>query len=438
MEIAKPVVIIGAGISGLQAAIELADCGIEVYLIERKPYAGGNAQNLYKFFPTDDCAFCIGATTLKPGIRKCFYRAGIEKHPRINLLLNCEIKKIVGSVGHFTVEFIQYPRFVSKDCTRCGKCEEVCPVQVVPNNWTELPRKAIYLPSKMCIPQTYVIDRERCDPNCQECIKACPFEGVINLNDGPKEVRLEATALLVATGFREFNPSAIINLKYGNYQDVITQVELARMLDPNGPSNGRIIRPSTGEPVKNLVMIQCVGSRDENFQKYCSTICCSYACKHARIIKQERHPEMNLFLIYMDVRTFGKLEYYYRECRELGIDFLRGRIAEILLDKDKKLRVRGIDTLLQQAFELTAELIVLTPALIPGNENITPLKDVGLEFDENGFISVKMGDRTITNVKGIYACGTAVAPMDIPHSISLAKSAACNIIKLIQRGAINS
>ena len=438
MDLNKSVAVIGAGIAGLQAAIELADCGLNVYLIEKKAYAGGNVQKLYKMFPTDDCAFCTVSTLLKPGIRKCFYRAGVTKHPRISLLADCEVKQIEGVKGNFKIAITQHPRYVSFNCTRCGECEGACPVEITPKKWNETPRKAIYLPTQMCIPQTYVIDREKCEPNCAKCVEICPFEGVINLNEQGKELELNVGAIILATGYKEFDPSPLINLKYGLYDDVITQLELAQMLDPNGPTGGRLIRPSDGTPVKSLIMIQCVGSRDQTYKKYCSTICCSYACKHARIIKAERDSNIDIYVIYMDIRTFGALETYYRECRELGIDFLRGRVAEIRQREDGMLNVIAVDTLLQRSIELSVDLVVLTPALTPSIGSDELFKKIGVETDESGYIIAKSGDKTLTSIEGIYLCGTAIAPTDFPSSVTLAKAAVFNVLKQINGGEPSS
>ena len=181
-------------------------------------------------------------------------------------------------------------------------------------------------------------------------------------------------------------------------------------------------------------MIQCVGSRDIEFKKYCSTICCSYACKHARIIKNELDPDLTIYIIYMDIRTFGVLERYYRECRELGIDFLRGRVDEIVSDENGTLKVIAIDTMLQRSIELSVDLVVLTPALTPANDNTELVKKIGVEIDNNGFICSQLSDRTITSIKGIYTCGTATAPMDFPSSVALAKSAVFNVLKDISGG----
>ena len=430
MSMNKSVAIIGAGIAGLQAAIELADCGVLVYLIDKDNTAGGNAQKLYKVFPTDDCAFCTVSTLLKPGIRKCFYRAGIAKHPNINLLVNCEVKEIEGAVGNFRVALTQQPRYVNFNCTRCGKCEEVCPVAIPASKWTQLPRKAIHLPSNQCIPQTYLIDREKCEPDCKKCMEICPFKGVIDLNDQKKDIELKVDAIILATGYHEFDPSPLIPLKYGIYENVITQIELAQMLDINGPTEGQLLRPSDKKPVENIIMIQCVGSRDETFTKYCSTICCSYACKHARIIKEERDPNIKVCIIYMDVRTFGMLEKYYRSCRELGVDFLRGRVAEIQLNSEGDLKVIGIDTLLQRSFEFKADLVVLTPALIPNEGNSELIRKAGIRIGDYGCKNTRLGDKSLTDVKGLFICGTATAPMDFPSSVTQAKSAAFNVLKV--------
>ncbi|MFX1298579.1 MAG: FAD-dependent oxidoreductase [Promethearchaeota archaeon] len=427
----KNVLIIGGGVAGLQAAIELADCNVNVTIIDKQVYAGGNVQKLYKVFPTDDCSFCTVSTTLKPGIRKCFYRAGIKEHPRITLLTNCEVKEITGSIGNFKVLIKQSPLYVKDTCTRCGKCEEACPIEKKPMKWTDKPKKAIYLPVQQCIPQSYIIDRKICPPNCKICVEACPFEDVIDLNEKEKQFEIYTDAIILATGFREFDPSPLKYLKYGIYENVITQLELAQMLDPNGPTEGKLLRPSDKKPVRSIIMLQCVGSRDIEFQKYCSTICCSYACKHARIIKEERSPDAQIFIIYMDLRTFGVLERYYRECRELGIDFLRGQIAEVFQEPDGVLKIQAIDTLLQRPFEIVADLLVLTPALIPSIKDFALLNKIGVETDDYGFIESQIDDKTKTYVEGIYACGTNITPMDFSSSITFAKSAALNVLKCI-------
>ncbi|MFX1293535.1 MAG: FAD-dependent oxidoreductase [Promethearchaeota archaeon] len=438
MGLNKSVVVIGAGIAGLQAAIELADYGFNVHLIEKKSSAGGNLQKLYKVFPTDDCAFCTVSTKLKTGIRKCFYRSGIAQHPRINLHMNCEVKEIKGVAGNFKITITQQPRYVSFNCTRCGKCEEICPVEILPSKWNEFPRKAIYLPANMCIPQTYIIDRKKCQSNCKKCVEICPFEGVINLNEQIEELNLSADSIIIATGYREFDPSPFFNLKYKTYENVITQIELAQMLDPNGPTGGKLVRPSDGKPIQSLIMIQCVGSRDETFKKYCSTICCSYACKHARIIKSEHFSNAKIYIIYIDIRTFGVLEQYYRECRELGINFLRGRVNEIVKESNGNLKVLTVDTLLQRSMELSVDLVVLTPALIPNLEGINIIERIGVNIDEDGFIISKNGDKTQTSIEGIYACGTAIAPTDFPTSVTLAKAAVFNVIKQTHGGVQGS
>jgi heterodisulfide reductase subunit A len=261
-------------------------------------------------------------------------------------------------------------------------------------------------------------------------MEICPFKGVIDLNEQEKDIELKVDAIIIATGYHEFDPSPLIPLKYGIYENVITQIELAQMLDINGPTGGKLLRPSDRKPVENVIMIQCVGSRDETFTKYCSTICCSYACKHARIIKEERDPNIKVCIIYMDVRTFGMLEKYYRSCRELGVDFLRGRVAEIQLNSEGDLKVIGIDTLLQRSFEFKADLVVLTPALIPNEGNSELIRKAGIRIGDYGCKNTRLGDKSLTDVKGLFICGTATAPMDFPSSVTQAKSAAFNVLKV--------
>jgi len=426
----KDVAIIGGGIAGTHAAIELADLGRKVVIIERKPSIGGKAAQLGKFFPTDDCALCFSVCNSmfkSRGFRKCLYRSNLELNPNIEILPLANITEIKGSAGDFTIEVKQKPRYVNRNCIGCLACIEACPIEV-PNefNFGWNTRKAIYLPFSMAVPHLAVINRAECRDCNEECKAACPTSA-IDLNAQEQDLSIKAKAIVVATGFEEMDPTNLKEYGYGTYKNVITQIQLARMLDPTGPSKGMPIIPSSGEPAKSVTIALCVGSRDARVKEYCSRICCTYSLKHALMLRDKG---VDVRICYMDIRSFGEYENYYVRAREEGVTFIRGRIAGIEEDPEtKKLLMNVENTITSQYIEMEDELVVLTAALIPaeGAEKIAEF--LTLKTDENGFF---MGDiakfsQTETELSGIYIAGTAEGPKDIPDSIVQANAAAVKI-----------
>lgn len=428
----KSVLVIGAGIAGLQAAIDVADFGLPVHLVERAPVVGGNALKLGLAFPSDDGAFCISSPEFLRGIRKCFYRAGLLQHPNLKLYTISEVKEFKGSFGNFEVKVASYPRGVKeKLCINCGKCADVCPIEVADEmNYGLSKRKAIYLPYPNATPPVYLIDWEHCN-KCGECVKICPTKAV-DLKDKDKETTLNVGSIIVATGFQEYDPSGIKQYRYGVYPDIITQLQLARILDPYGPTKGKLVKPSSGEVPKSIVMLQCVGSRDETTNPYCSKICCSFALKHAIHIKEEYGQDVDVYVCYIDIRTLGKgYEGYYSKARKLGVKFIRGKPSDITKDlKTGKLLVEVEDTQLNKPLELEADMIVFAVALRPTSGSGELAKLLNINLDDYGFIKeiypkLKNID---TSTKGIYVCGGAQGPKDIPESINQAEAAAFRAI----------
>jgi heterodisulfide reductase subunit A len=424
----KSVLVIGAGIAGLQAAIDVADFGLPVHLIERAPVVGGNALKLGLAFPAEDGAFCISSPEFLKGIRKCFYRAGLLQHPNLKLYTLSEVKEVKGSFGNFEVKVVSQPRGVEeKLCTNCGKCTDVCPIEVADEmNYGLSKRKAIYLPYPNAVPPVYVIDWENCN-KCGECVNACPTKAV-DLSGKAKETTLKAGIIIVATGFQEYDPSEIKPYRYGVYEDVITQLQLARILDPYGPTGGKLVKPSSGETPKNVVMIQCVGSRDETTNPYCSKICCTLALKHAIHIKEEYGQDVDLHFCYMDIRTLGKgYEEYFSKARKLGVNFIRGKPSEITKDPTSgSLLVEVEDTLLNRPLEIEADMVILSVALRPTAGSGDLAKLLKIEVGNYGFIKeIYPKLKNIeTSTKGIYVCGGAQGPKDIPESINQAEAVA--------------
>jgi heterodisulfide reductase subunit A len=424
VELEKSVLVIGGGVAGLAAGLDLADKGYKVHIVERLPTIGGKMALLYKVFPTNDCAPCILAPKT----------AYANIHPHINLLTNSEVKSVEGYIGNFDVEVIQKPRYIDvKKCTGCGECVEKCPVKVEDGVYSGGlgQRKAIYIPYDQAIPKKAVIDAQNClylQKNvCRLCEKACPTHA-IDFEQQTRAIKLKIGAIIVATGFDEYNPSDKTEYGYGRYGNVITQFQLARLLDIDGPTGGKLLRPTDSREPKKVVMVQCVGSRDQNTNDYCSNICCMYALKHAQMIKGMVVPDSEIYICFIDMRTVGKgFEKYYRSTRELGVHFIRGRPSEIVEDSDtKNLLLKVEDPDIGQLLKIEADLVVLSCATIPSSGTGQLSKILGIERDENGFFKeVHPKLRPVeTNVRGIYICGAAQGPKDIPDSIIQANAAA--------------
>lgn len=420
----KSVLVIGGGVAGLEAGLDLADKGYEVHIVEKLPTIGGKMALLYKVFPTNDCAPCILAPKT----------AYANIHPRINLLTNAEVKSVNGYIGNFGVEIVQTPRYVDTEkCTGCGECVDKCPCRVVDDVYSAGmgERKAIYIPYDQAIPKKAVIDAQNClyfkKGVCRLCEKECPTDA-IDFGQESRTIGIKAGAIIVATGFDEYNPSPKSEYGYGRYSNVITQFQLARLLDIDGPTAGKLLKPSDGKEPTSLVMIQCVGSRDTKTNEYCSNICCMYALKHAQMIREMVLPNAEIYICYTDMRTTGKdFEAYYRRTRDLGIHFIRGKPSEIMEKSDtNNLLFEVEDPDIGRLLEIETELVVLSCATIPseGTEQLSQI--LGIKRDGGGFFKeLHPKLRPVeTNVRGIYICGAAQGPKDIPDSIVQAKAAA--------------
>ncbi len=423
--------VIGGGIAGIQAAIDLANAGHVVDIVEREPSIGGKMAQIDKTFPTLDCSACI----LTPKMVEA------SSHPNINLLTYCEVEKVDGFVGNFDVTIKQKARSVKLDiCTGCGVCMEKCPSKV--DSEFELgmsKRRAIYTPFPQAIPNKPVIDRENCtyfnNGKCGICSKVCAA-GAIDYTQQDELIVRRYGAIIVATGFELFDYSVYGEYGYGKYPDVITGLQFERLINASGPTMGKIKRPSDGKIPKNVVFIKCVGSRDEAKGKsYCSKACCMYTSKHATLVS-EKIEDSNVYVFYMDVRTAGKGydEFYNRTREQYDAQYIRGRVSKIY-KKGDKLMVRGEDTLLGMPVEIEADMVVLATAMVAQPDASKLAQKVGIGHDKDSFFTEahpKLAP-VETHTQGVFLAGACQGPKDIPESVAQASAAAAKACALLSK-----
>ena len=434
VEVKKASLIVGAGIAGISAALDLANAGFKVYLVEKEPSIGGKMSRWDKVFPTLDCSSCI----LTPRM------AEIGAHPNIELFTMANVEKADGFVGNFEVTVRQKPRYVDvKKCTSCGDCSKVCPVDVPAEFDANLTyRRAVYIPFAQAVPSSYLIDMKNCLGvdviRCGKCKEKCE-PGAINYEDHEKIIKLQVGTIIVATGFEVFDASQKEEYGYGDFPNVVNLAEVERMLSSAGPTQGHVVRPSDLQEPKRVVYIQCVGSRDERTNKYCSRVCCMTAIKQARMIRDKLGAEV--FLFYIDLRTFGKgYEEFYESTAAAGVTFIRGRVGEILQDDEtKSLIVRGEDTLLGKPMQFdNVDLVVLSTGVVPPASTKEIAHVLNLSQSPDGFLlEAHPKLRPVDSFNdGMFVAGMAQGPKDIPDTVAQAKAAASGAMALMGKGKI--
>jgi heterodisulfide reductase subunit A len=433
--IIRKALVIGGGVAGIQAALDLADTGYRVYLVEKEPSIGGMMARIDKTFPTMDCSICILAPKM----------SDVGHHPNIELLTNSEVVDVKGYIGNFRVKVLKKPRYVKEDCSACGECSKVCPI-TAPNEFDAglALRHAIYTPFAQAVPSTYIIDMNLCLNKdgimvCDKCVKACERQA-IDFTMKPETVELEVGTIIVAIGADVFDPSALPQYGYGKYLNVITSLEFERLINAGGPSGGRLIRPSDMKIPKRVAFIQCVGSRSNKSGKtYCSNVCCMNTIKDSLLIK-EHWPGTEIYVFYVDIRAYGKgFEDLYKRAKKEGVKFIRGLPAEIIEDKrTRNLWLIGENTLLKEPYKMNFDMVILSVGLEPRRDSEVIQRLLTLSRTQDGFFMEAHPKLRPVDAAtgGIFFAGCAEAPKDIKDSVTQASAAAARAGILMARGKV--
>jgi heterodisulfide reductase subunit A len=416
------VLVIGGGIAGIQASLDLAEAGARVVLVEREATIGGIMAVLDKNFPTLDCSICIEAPKMSE----------VDLHPNIEILSLARVEALEGWPGNFQVRIRQRARYVTDACTRCGECTTACPV-VLPNEYDSgmAARKAIYTPIPQSTPGPYLVDLEHClndPPNyipCNRCVQVCPPKAINFMMPPETILTRQIASVIVAIGYDMLDPRLMGEYGYGTHPDILTAMEFERLINSAGPTGGEIVRPSDGRHPENILFVLCVGSRDQRHFRYCSRFCCMYSIKHA--YQALDHGVKDVDVIYMDMRAYGKgFDGFWQRTAQEGARFVRGRPARINPNGDGRIQVLYEDTVQADRVQAQYDMVVLANAVTPPRGLADLAHCLGIELDEDGFIrSLEAhGGLVMTSRAGVYAAGCVSGPKDIPDSVSEGSGAA--------------
>ena len=423
-----PILVIGGGISGVTSAVELAEAGREVILLERDSHLGGNVVKLHNYFPK----LCPPACGMEINFRRLIHNS------RIRIMTHTEVKSIQGARGNMQVEVVTAPQMVNDRCTSCGDCTAVCPEERPDSfNYNMGVTRAIYLPQPLAFPRKYEIDAEACKgPSCSKCVEACSYEA-IDLQATAQQETLAVHSVIVATGWKSFDAAEIAGLAYSQSPDIVTNVEFERLLSVTGPNGGSLRRPSDNVAPGSIAFVQCAGSRDRNYLPYCSAVCCSASLKHALNVT-ELLPSAKVTIFYIDLRVAGRNEdFLNRVERTKNISLVKGKVARIdASGKAGQLKVEAEDIASGRKVHEAFDMVVLATGILPANgvpangvlangvlANGVPANGVpGMRVNEEGFYSGSQDD-------GIYAAACAKKPMDVSASVKDATAAAIKAMR---------
>ena len=429
----RNIAVIGGGIAGIQASLDLADRGFHVHLVEKTPSIGGHMAQLDKTFPTNDCSMCI----LSPKMIMC------ADNDNITLHTYSEIDGVEGEFPAFKVRIREKARYIDvRKCTGCGDCIAKCPVKV-PCEFEEglAKRKAIYLPFPQAVPRKVTIDADHCrmitSEKCGVCKKVCQA-GAVDFDQKDDIITIDAAAIVVATGFDMWDASAMTQYGLGSCKDVVTSLQLERIMSASGPTGGHLKRPSDGAEPRNLAFIQCVGSRDSRTHNYCSSVCCMYATKES-ILAKEHAPDVDPTIFYMDMRATGKgfQEFVTRAQKNYGVRYVRSRPAKVQATDDGggvlvSYETRGLSG---ESVSEQFDMLVLCPALVPAKGASELATMLGVDPDQDGFLQTPgLAHPVDTSRKGVLTCGFSSGPIDIPDSVSQSSAVAARVAELLEGG----
>jgi len=429
--VTRRALVIGGGISGIQAALDLGNSGYEVVLVERSPSIGGHMIQLSETFPTLDCSQCIMTPKM----------VEVAKHPKIQLLTYSEVEEVNGYIGNFKVKIRKKPTYVDADkCTLCDECSKVCPVAVPDDfNLGLTRRRAIYIPFPQAIPAAFTLDIQHCPGlvpiACGKCADVCEPEA-IDFDMKPEILEEEFGSIIVSTGFDLYGKEEMAEYGYGKYDDVLDGLQFERLCSASGPTMGKILRPSDHKEPKEVVFIQCVGSRDPELHcSYCSKICCMYTAKHSMLYKHHVE-DGQAYVFYIDIRSGGKgyEEFVHRTTEEDGVIYLRGKVSKIF-EEGNKIKVWGVDTLTGKDIEIDADMVVLAMAMRPSQGAEELAKKLKIAVDKDGFLSEAHPKlKPVESVtSGMFLAGAAQSPKDIPEAVAQASGAAVKAVTILSK-----
>lgn len=412
------ILVVGGGISGLTTALEAAEVGYEVFLVEKNPYLGGRVAQLNQYFPK----LCPPTCGLEINFRR------IKDNPRIKLFTLAEVEKVNGSPGNYDVSIKLSPRYVNENCTCCGECAQVCETEISSDfNFGMNKTKGAYLPFEMAMPSRYVISPQIIGTeDARRCKDACKYDA-IDLDMEPKTMNLNVGAIVWATGWEPYDAGKIDNLGFGRYQNIITNMMMERMASPNGPTKGKILRPSDEKGPESIAFVQCAGSRDENHLPYCSYICCMASLKQATYVR-EQYPDAKIYIFYIDLRAPGqRYEKFYKKIKEdENVFFIKGKVAEVGEDPDtRNITVVAENAVTGEKIRQAADMVVLATGMQPTAANIK--LPANLKYTEDGFIVNDF------ETGGMFAAGCANKPADVVSSNQNATGMALKAIQTLVR-----